>query len=149
MSYKFYGRNLQRFVINYSVCPLQSFLMIAGKGRSFPQSGAPNTCFTQVGSGHTQNIRRQGHIIADYLRSLVTAVKSFITSLKFQSEVFVQKFRERKMSFSGYVNFDEVDIQKLLKNFILFFILMLSMSYYQKNHNILGQFIIKYYKTII
>jgi hypothetical protein len=57
-SYKtFYGRNFRIFVISYcNGKPFQPSLMFVGKARSLPQSGAPERCFTPVGSGRLYRI---------------------------------------------------------------------------------------------
>ncbi len=49
----FYGRKLLLFIISQSVCPWQAFPAQCFWVRSITQSGAPERCFTRVGSGLT------------------------------------------------------------------------------------------------
>jgi hypothetical protein len=58
--------------------------MFAGKARGLPQSGAPERCFTRVGSSlsckhatRMETLARE-NTLAYYKNPLITAVKSFI-----------------------------------------------------------------------
>ncbi len=73
----FYVRNLRIFIIIYSVCPWQAFLLFVGEVRSLPQSRTSERFFNMAGSCFTiKHQTRMGKLTRDKHASLL---RKFIT----------------------------------------------------------------------